>query len=254
MNLREDVMMAARAAVWAHAVGAWDRVITPDWREEILHDLATFLVHLRAGAVEVHGYVPERKVHPWDCFFDHQSTMFSHIDCHTFHIYPDYSKVSKIAVDAALVELRFRARAAGTVVRRVGFATRPAPPCAVRMAQIVVQRVRARLSGLSPTASASGEDTHLLANAAALAAIEVGNWVTEVELHTDVPRDISYDDLKIWVYSGHADVDVGGKAIVWISAARTPLALRGAFATAYAKWYGRFVAAALERQLEEVRA
>jgi len=252
VNLREDVMMAARAAVWAHAVGAWDRVITPDWREDILHDLATFLVHLRAGAVEVHGYIPERKVHPWDCFFDHQSEMFSHIDCHTFSIYPDHSKVPKAAVDAALAELRFRARAAGTVVRRVGFATRPAPPGAMRMAQIVVQRVRARLSDLSPTASASGEDTHMLANAAALAAIEVGNWVAEVELHTDVPRDISYDDLKIWVYSGHADIDVGGKAIVWISAARAPRALRSAFAITYAKWYGRAASIMVARRLEAI--
>jgi len=250
--LRDDIMMAARAAVWSRAVGAWDRVITPDWREDILHDLATFLVHLRAGAVEVHGYIPERKVQPWDCAFDHQSSMFSHVDCHTFSIYPDSGKVPVAAVDAALAELRFHARAAGTVVRRVGFATRPAPPGAVRVAQIVVQMVRTKLSDLDPTASASGEDAHALANAAALAAIETGNWAAEVELHTDVPCDISYDDLKIWIYDGHTDVDVGGKATVWISAARAPRALRQAFAAAYAKWYKRAVSIMLARQLDEV--
>jgi len=245
MNLREDVMMAARAAVWARAVGAWDRVITPKWREEILHDLATFLTHLQAGAVEVDGYVPERRVHPWDCAFDHQSEMFSHVDCHTFSIYPDRSKVPVAAVDAALVELRSRARAAGAVVRRVGFATRPAPPDAVRMARDIVQMVRAKLNDLSPIMDSS-EDTHALANAATLAAIETGNWVAEVELHIDAPFDVSYDDLKIWVYDGRVDVDVSWMATVWILPARAPRALRDAFAAAYMKWYGRL----LERRLE----
>jgi len=250
VNLREDVMMAARAAVWARAVGAWDRVITPDWREDILHDLAAFLAHLRAGAVEVDGYVPDRKVHPWNCFFEHESEMFSHVDCYTFSIYPDH-KVSKTAVDAALVELRSRARAAGTVVRRVGFATRPAPPDAVTLALAVVQMVRARLSDLSPIGS-SEENTYALANAAALAAIEAGNWFAEVEIYSDAPLDLSNNDVKIWIYDGHLDIDIGGKAIVWISAARAPRALRSSFVTAYAKWYGRAASIMLARQLEEV--
>jgi hypothetical protein len=178
--------------------------------------------------------------------------MFSHVDCSTFSIYPDRSEVPAATVDAALAELRFHARAAGTVVRRVGFATRPAPPDLVSVARDVVRAVRAKLDDLSPTASASGEDMHVLANAATLAAIETGNWVAEVELHTDVPCDISYDDLKIWIYSGHADVDVGGKAIVWISAARAPRALRPAYATAYVKWYGRAASIMLARQLEAI--
>jgi hypothetical protein len=243
--LREDVMRAARAAVWARAVGAWDRVITPKWREDILHDLAAFLAHLRAGAVEVHGYVPDRKVHPWDCFFDHQSEMSSHVNCRTFSVYPDYSKMPKTAVDAALVELRSRARAAGAIVQRVGLITRPAPPDAVRMARFVIQMVRARLSDLSPIMGSS-DDAHVLANAATLAAIEVGNWVAEVELHTNAPYDIS--GLKVWIYSGRADIDVGGKAIVWVSAARAPRALRPTFAAAYMRWYGRL----LERRLEVI--
>jgi len=228
----------------------WDGSWRRERREEILWEIADFFAHLRAGAVEVQGDLPGGEVHPWDCFLDNDySYIYLRCPGFTFHA---RGEVPKSTIETALAELRSRARAAGTVVRRVVFATRPAPPGAVRMARDIVHMICAKLGDLNLAASASGEDAHVLANAAALAAIEVGNWVAEVELHTDVPRDISYDDLKIWVYGGRADVDVGGKAIIWISAARAPRALRPAFATAYAKWYGRLTSALLTRRLEAI--
>jgi hypothetical protein len=259
VNLREDVMRAARAAVWASAIGLWDGRWSHEQHEKILRELATFLVHLQMGAVKVDGYIPEEEVHPWeccfypgDCHFAPESTV---VDCFTFHIYPDCDKVSesevsKTAIDAALMELRLRAGAAGTVVSRELY-PRPASPNAVRIARDVVRMVRARLNNLNPIVLSS-EDAYSPANAAVLAAIETGNWIAEVDLSWDAPRDISHNKLEIWMHDGRIVVDMGWMDMVLIYPTRPPRALRDAFAAAYARWYKRAAAAALVEALEGV--
>jgi hypothetical protein len=261
--LREDVMRAARAAVWARAAIEWYHAFPEDWREKLLRDDARFLAHLQAGAVEVHGQIPERRVHPWDCYLsDEVSRIFSHIYCHEFSLYLD-GEAPADAVEAALSELRSRARAAGTIVWVAGLIARPAPPNIVRIARDAVQVVRSKLNAIGPNIVGSSKELEVSRepeNAAVLASVEVGNWIANVSQYPDDPDtspDISSGDVNISVYSGHVHVEIHRRdedIIVWIYPTRAPRALRGAFAAAYARWYGRFVAAALARQLEEAGA
>jgi hypothetical protein len=224
----------------------------------MLQDFATFLVHLQAGAVKIDGH-PDEEVHPWDCCF-HPGSEMSYVDCFTFHIRLDHSKVSKrkvskTAVEAALAELRSRARAAGTVVLMDLSFQWPASPDAVKLARDVVHAIRAKLDDLNPI-MVSAEDAHAPATAAAFAAIEVGNWIAEVGLHSYIPydNDISHHKLEIWVNDGRVEVDIDGIDEVWIYPTRAPRAMRPAFMAAYAKWYGRLVATALVEKLEEAGA
>ena len=263
MNLREDVMVAARAAVWARATSVWYRAFPEDWREELLRDDAAFLAHLRAGAVEVNGHIPERRVRPWDCYLnDEQSRIFSHIYCREFSLYLD-GEVPADAVEAALSELRSHARAAGTVILVAGLIARPAPPNVARIARDVVQVVRARLNAVGPSAVGGSREPEVSLepeNAAVLASVDAGNWIANVSHYPDdagTPPDISGSEVKISVYGGHVHVEIhhrGEDITVRIYPTRAPRAMRGAFAAAYAEWYGRFVAAALERRLEEAGA
>ena len=259
MNLREDVMMAARAAVWAHVAGMWNRVFPEKWRGELLSKDAEFRAHLRTGAIEVHGHIPEGAVHPWDCYLnDDHSRAPSHTDCREFALYPR-GEVPAEAVEAALAELGTRARTAGTVVWTIGLIARPASPNHVRIARGVVRAVRAEL-GTAGSGVASGSGKLEIRwepyNAAVLASIEAGNWIAEVRPYPDdpdIPFDTTGSEVNALVYSGHAKVEIHRESeeiVVWIYPTRAPRALRPAFAAAYAKWYGRFVAAALAHRLE----
>jgi len=259
VNLREDVMMAARAAVWAHVAGMWNRVFPEKWRGELLSKDAEFLAHLRTGAIEVHGHIPEGAVHPWDCYLnDDHSRAPSHTDCREFALYPR-GEVPAEAVEAALAELGTRARTAGTVVWTIGLIARPASPNHVRIARGVVRAVRAEL-GTAGSGVASGSGKLEIRwepyNAAVLASIEAGNWIAEVRPYPDdpdIPFDTTGSEVNALVYSGHAKVEIRRESeeiVVWIYPTRAPRALRPAFAAAYAKWYGRFVAAALAHRLE----
>jgi hypothetical protein len=257
VNLREDIARAARAAIWVYTIHLWNST-NGSKREKLLRDAATFLAHLQAGAVKIDGH-PDEKVHPWKCYFG-PSSETSCVDCFTFHIRLDHSevskrKVSKAAVEAVLAELRSPAQAAGTVVLRDLSFVKPASPKAARMARDVVRVIRAKLDDLNPI-MVSWEDAHSPATAAAFAAIEVGNWIAEVELHSYIPydNDISHHKLEVWVNGGHVEINVDGIDEVWIYPVRAPRAMRSAFATAYAKWYGRLVATALVEELEEAGA
>jgi len=266
VNLREDIMRAARAAVWARAVDLRNRAITPERREKLLWDTARFLAHLRAGAVWARGDIPE-KVHPWGCVLRNDYPhIINHIDCGKFWLYLR-DEVSEAAIEAAAAELRPRARTAGTVVWMIGVFPRPAPPDYARIARSVIHFLRAKLSDLDLAAMSNSEELEIrveeLANAAALAAIEAGNWVAEVESYPpypSIPFDISNSNINTWVYSGRVKVEIhphyneSREVLVWISATRAPRALRPAFAAAYARWYGRFASATLARRLEEAGA
>ncbi|MFP3209533.1 MAG: hypothetical protein RXR82_07585 [Nitrososphaeria archaeon] len=263
MNLREDVMMAARAAVWARVINVWYYAFPEDWRNKVLRDGARFLAHLQAGAVEVHGYIPERRVHPWDCYLnDEESRIFSHIYCREFSLYLN-GEVPATAVEAALSELKRGPTAAGTVIWVVGLIARPAPPNIVRITRDVVQVVRSKLNTIGPSAVGGSKELEISRepeNAAVLASVEVGNWIANVSKYPDDP-DTSLPEMSgevnISVYSGHVHVGIHRRdegIIVWIYPARAPRAMRSAFVAAYAKWYGRLVAAALAHQLVEVGA
>jgi len=259
VNLREDVAMAARAAVWAHVAGMWNRVFPEKWRGELLLKDAEFLAHLQTGAIEVHGHVPERRVHPWDCYLnDDHSRAPSHTDCRGFALYPR-GAVPAEAVEAALAELGTRARAAGMVVWTTGLIARPAPPDLAGIARGVVRAVRAELSiAGSGVASGSGklEIRGEPDNAAVLASIDAGNWIAEVRPYPDdpdIPLDITGSEVNALVYSGHAKVEIHRESeeiVVWIYPTRAPRAMRPAFAAAYAKWYGRLAGALLTHRLE----
>ena len=263
MNLREDVMRAARAAVWARAINAWYHAFPEDWREKLLRDDAKFLAHLRAGAVEVSGDIPEREVRPWDCYLnDEESRIFSHIYCREFSLYLN-GEVPAAAIEAALSELKRGPAAAGTVIWVAGLIARPAPPNIVRIARDAVQVVRSKLNTIGSSAMGGSKELEIsreLENAAVLASVEVGNWIANVSQYPDDPDtspDISGSEVNISVYSGHVHVEIHRRdedIIVWIYPARAPRAMRDAFAAAYAKWYGRFAAAALAHQLVEVGA
>jgi hypothetical protein len=255
---REDVMRAARAAVWARAIGVWNGMLPRGRREEMLREIAKFLVHLRAGAVEVQGNLQRGKVRPWNCVLD-----IAHPDinmrCSGLTLRP-YGEVSAPAVEDAAKELRSVARAAGAVVWSDRLNTRPAPPGYVRTAREVVAIARTKLGDLdlgralrvkSPEASV----------AAALAAIEAGNWVAMVNGYPSPTRDSlwrSSTDIEIrhkWVMVHLFLRDYDEREVyVRIRAARAPRALRPTFAAAYAKWYGRLAGALLVRRLEEVGA
>ena len=263
MNLREDVMRAARAAVWARAAIVWGDGFLDGLRDESLRESAKFLAHLRAGAVEVYGHIPERRVHPWDCYLnDVDPFTYSHIHCHEFSLYLN-GKVPKAAVDAALAELRSRARAAGTIVWITELIAseliaKPASPNIVRITRDVVQVVRSKLNAVDPsTIGDSGELEIKLEpeSAAALASVEVGNWFANVSLQRDnpyTPLDISNSVIFILVYDGRVEIDIDGIDKVWIYPTRPPRSMRSAFAAAYMKWYKRIAAAALVEALEGV--
>jgi hypothetical protein len=262
VNLREDIARAARAAVWARAAIVWGDGFLDGLRDESLLESAKFLAHLRAGAVEVYGHIPKRRVHPWDCYLnDVDPFTYSHIHCrihrHKFSLYLD-GEVPKAAVDAALAELRSRARAAGTIVWVAGLIARPAPPNIVRIARDAVQVVRSKLNAIGPsTTGDSGELEVKLEpeNAAALASVEVGNWFANVSLQRDnpyTPLDISNSVIFILVYDGRVEIDIDGIDKIWIYPTRPPRSMRSAFAAAYMKWYKRVAAAALVEALEGV--
>ena len=254
MNLREDVMRAARAAVWARAISLWSPIIGLR-REELLRVAAVFLAHLRAGAVEVWRDIPRGEVHPWECYLGYTLGVMA-VKCGEFGLYPR-GKVPKAAVEATLVELRSRARAAGAVVWANHSIVRPATPDLVRKARAAVSAVRAKLNSIESDTMSISEWLHLhdMSGAAALAAIEAGNWIAEVEpstYHPDVEFDLSW--INIDVYYGLAIIhthDVESKIVkIFVFAARPPRAMRGAFAAAYAKWYKRAAAVALVERLE----
>jgi hypothetical protein len=244
--------------VWASAIGACNENADLKRRDEMLLNAATFLAHLRAGAVEVRGELPERKVRPWDCALDHDRSGL-YIGCPDLELRAS-GEVPKTAVDAALAELRSRARAAGAVVLSDGFVTGPAPPSIVKFARDMVSVVRAEIKYVNSNAIAVKNlvkklniNVDDLTNIAALAAIETGNWVALVKLHyTNNPPD----DMDFWTYFGSVAVRVRydeiREALVKICPARAPRALRGAFATAYAKWRSHIAAAALVEALEGV--
>jgi hypothetical protein len=263
VNLREDVMMAARAAVWARAISVWYHAFPEDWRDKLLRDDARFLAHLQIGAVEVNGDIPERRVRPWDCYLnDEESRIFSHIYCREFSLYLN-GEVPAAAVEAALSELKRGPAAAGTVIWVAGLIARPAPPNIVRIVRGVVQMVRSKLNTIGPSAVGGSKELEVSRepeNAAVLASVEVGNWIANVSQYPDDPDtspDISGSEVNISVYSGHVHVEIHRRdedIIAWIYPTRAPRAVRSAFAAAYAKWYGRFVAAALAHRLVEVGA
>jgi len=254
MMLREDIARAARAAVWASAIGVCNESADLKRRDEMLLNAATFLAHLRAGAVEVRGELPERKVRPWDCALDHDRSGL-YIGCPDLELRAS-GEVPKTAVDAALAELRSRARAAGAVVLSNGFVTVPAPPSIVKFARNMVSVVRAEINYVNSDAIAVKNlveklniNVDDLTNAAALATIETGNWVALVKLrYTNNPPD----DMDFWTYFGSVAVRVRynktREALVKICPARAPRALRGAFAAAYAKWRSRIAAALWRRR------
>lgn len=257
MMLREDVARAARAAVWASAIGACNESADLKRHKEMLLNAATFLAHLRAGAVEVRGELPERKVRPWDCALDYDRSGL-YIGCPDLELRAS-GEVPKTAVEAALAELRSRARAAGAVVLSNGFVTVPAPPSIVKFARDMVSVVRAEIDHVNSDVIAVKNlveklniNMDNLANITTLVAIETGNWVALVKLrYTNNPPD----DMDFWTYFGSVAVRVRyneiQEALVKICPARAPRALRGAFAAAYAKWRSRIAAALLEAALEE---
>jgi hypothetical protein len=257
--LREDIARAARAAVWARTAIMWEHGFLDDMRDELLRESARFLAHLRTGAVEVYGNIPKRMVRPWDCYLnDVDPYTYSHIYCREFSLYLD-GEVPKAAVEAALSELGARARAAGTVVWVAKLIARPAPPGIVRIARGVVQMVRAKLNAVDPsTMGDSGELEIKLEpeSAAALASVEVGNWIANVSLQHDNPYtslDISDSVVFISVYDGRIEVMIPHRnkdITIWIYPTRPPRSMRPAFAAAYMKWYKRVAAAALVEALE----
>ncbi|MFP3209535.1 MAG: hypothetical protein RXR82_07595 [Nitrososphaeria archaeon] len=256
MNLREDVMMAARAAVWARAISLWSPITGPR-REELLRVAAAFLAHLRAGAVEVQGDIPRGEVHPWECYLGYTLGVMT-IKCGEFELYP-HGKVPKAAVEAALSELRSHARAAGAVIWTHHSIVRPATPDLVRKARAVVSAARAKLNSIDHGTTSVPEWLHMydVSGAAALAAIEAGNWIVEVEPSTYYP-DVEYDlsQINILASYGVARIrthDDNSRIVnIHIFAARPPRSMRDAFATAYAKWHKRAAAAALVEALERV--
>jgi len=256
VNLREDVMMAARAAVWARAVGVWNGMLPRGRREEMLREIAKFLVHLRVGAVGVQGDLQRRKVRPWNCVLDIAHPDIS-MRCSSLTLHP-HGDISMPAVDVAAREIRSVARAAGAVVWSDKLNTRPAPPGYVRTAREVVAIARTKLGDLDLGRALRVKSPEAAA-AAALAAIEAGNWVAMVNGYPSPTRDSlwrSSTDIEIrhkWVMVHLFLHDYDEREVyVRIRAARPPRALRLAFATAYARWYGRLTGALLARRLEEV--
>jgi len=254
VNLREDVMMAARAAVWAHAISLWSPITGPR-REELLRAAAAFLAHLRAGAVEVRGDIPRGEVHPWGCYLGYTLGVMA-VKCGEFELYPS-GEVPKAAVEAALSELKSHARAAGAAVWANHSIVRPATPDLVRKARAAVSAVRAKLDATDHGATSVPEWLHVYdaSGAAALAAIEAGNWIAEVEPSTyypDVEFDLSW--ININIYYGLAIIhthDAENRMVeIFVFAARPPRSMRDAFAAAYAKWCKRAAAAALAEALE----
>jgi len=254
VNLREDVMMAARAAVWTYTINLWSPT-TGSRREELLRVAATFLAHLRAGAVGVLGDIPKGEVHPWGCYLGYTLGVMT-IKCGEFELYAR-GEVPKAAVDAALVELKSNARAAGAVIWTDHAIVRPATPDLVRKARAAVSAVRAKLNSIDYGETSVPEWLHIydVSGAAALAAIEAGNWIVEVEPSTYYP-DVEYDlsQININVSHGlariHTHDDESRIVNIFIFAARPPRSMRDAFAAAYAKWYKRAAAATLVEALE----
>jgi len=256
--LRDDVARAARAAVWARAIGVWNGMLPRGRREEMLREIAKFLVHLRAGAVEVRGDLQKRKVRPWNCVLDIAHPDI-HMRCSSLTLRP-YGEVSAPAVGDVAKELRSVARAAGAVVWSDKLNTRPAPPGYVRTAREVAAIARAKLGDLDLTRALQVKLPEASA-AAALAAIEAGNWVAMVNGYPSPTRDSlwrSAVDIEVrhkWV-AVHLFLHDYDEREVYarIRAARPPRALRPAFAAAYARWYGRLSGALLARRLEEAGA
>jgi len=251
VNLREDVMMAARAAVWAQAVGLWDGTWPRKRREEVLHEAPAFLAHLRAGAVEVQGNLPER-VHPWDCALNIDRSG-AYIRCPGL-ILRTRGEVPRTAVEAALAELRSRARAAGAVVWSEKFVVRPAPPTLVSLARDVVRVAHAKLDDLDLAAALRTKEPVRASAAAALAAIEAGNWAATVRCRPTSKHDrlrrgemefgVNRNTVGVLVHDRNREVNVR------IFAARAPWSMRPVFAAAYMKWYKRVAAVALVEALE----
>jgi len=252
MMLREDIARAARAAVWARAAGMWDGSWRRERREEILWEIADFFAHLRAGAVEVHGDLPGGEVHPWDCFLDNDYS-YIYMRCPGFTLHAR-GEVPRTAVEAALAELRSRARAAGAVVWRDKFVTRPAPPDLVGIARDMVRAVRAKLGDLDLAAALRTKEPASASAAAALAALEAGNWAATVRCRPTSKRDrLRRGDMEFGVNRNTVGVlihDRNREVSARIFAARAPRSMRPAFAAAYVKWYKRIAAAALEAALE----
>jgi len=251
MILRDDVARAARAAVWARAAGMWDWSWRRGRREEMLWEIADFFAHLRAGAVEVFGGL-EKTIRPWDCVLDNDYSHF-YLHCPNFSIYAR-GDVPKTAVEAALVELRSRARAAGMVVWNDALIARPAPPDLVGIARGVVRAVRAKLGGLDLAAMVRGEELDAASVAAALAAIEAGNWVADIHYsRLSIPPRGGGMEVEAYRYAVIARLsDRDGEMDVSIYAAHAPRSMRQAFAAAYARWYGRLAGFSVEHRLEAV--
>jgi len=250
MILRDDVARAARAAVWARAAGMWDGSWRRERCEEILWGIADFFAHLRAGAVEVHGNIPPEVVHPWDCVLDNRYS-YIYMYCPGFTIHAR-GEVPKTAVEAALAELRSRARAAGMVVWNDALIARPAPPDLVGIARGVVRAVRAKLGDLDLAAVVRSEELDAAPVAAALAAIEAGNWVADIHnSRLSIPPRGSGMEVEAYRHAVIARLRDGDEEMdVSIYAAHAPRAMRPAFAAAYAKWYGRLAGFSVERRLE----
>ena len=250
MMLREDIARAARAAVWARAAGMWDGSWRRERREEILWEIADFFAHLRAGAVEVHGDLPGGEVHPWDCFLDNDYS-YIYMRCPGFTLHAR-GEVPRTAVEAALAELRSRARAAGMVVWNDALIARPAPPHYVGIARDMVRAVRAKLDDLDLAAMVRSEELDAASVAAALAAIEVGNWVADIHYsRLSIPSRRVGMEVEVYRYAVAVRLRDGDRDIdVRIYAARAPRSMRDAFAAAYMRWYGRLTSFSVERQLE----
>jgi hypothetical protein len=252
MMLREDIARAARAAVWARAAGMWDGSWRRERREDILWGIADFFAHLRAGAVEVHGDLPGEEVHPWDCFLRNDYS-YIYMRCPGFTIHA-HGEVPKTAVEAALAELRSRARAAGMVIWNDALIARPAPPHYVRTAREVVRAVRSKLGDLDLAAVMRSEELDAASVAAALAAIEAGNWVATIHcFRPSIPSMRVGMEVEVYRYAVAVRLRDGDREVyARIFAARAPRSMRSAFATAYAKWYGRLASFSVERQLEAI--
>jgi hypothetical protein len=253
--LREDIARAARAALWASAIGVWDGTWPRKQREEVLREAPAFLAHLRAGAVEVQGNLPE-SVHPWDCALNIDRSGV-YIRCPGL-ILRTRGEVPKTAVEAALAELRSRVRAAGAVVWRDKFVIRPAPPDLVSVARDVVRAVRAKLGDLDLAAALRTKEPASASAAAALAAIEAGNWAATVRCRPTSKHDrLRRGEMEFGVNRHTVGVlihDRNREVGVRIFAARAPRSMRPAFAAAYMKWYKRVAAAALVEALREAGA
>jgi len=207
----DHVMMGARAAIWAAAAAgkitaSTGRISETDLDGE-LHDLATLLAHIRAGAVKVwsSAFFPavidsfpvpvdvvftDGVTHPWKYF---ATTAPLQVYGPDFELIPR-GEVPAEAVEAALRELS-RPLAPGTIIGSTAV-VHPPSPLQVRVARVILQRLRSEeISHLSP---------------AVVDAIRTGKWIAIVGLLTEI-SDISIKEIMR--YRGGVSVFLRGGSV-----------------------------------------